>query len=112
VENLEKAQRKLLKQLVDSESRAIEDSFFDSHENERQERIKESIRTLSDLIFKGTEIHPALTTPVEAKEVFPKYDGLPTSTIKQLEDKHEEALPDKAAGENDSTEEQNPEESE
>jgi hypothetical protein len=109
LENLEEAQQKLLSQLVDSEARAIEDSFFPSHDNERQERIKESIRTLSELIFKGAEIHPALTAPVEAKEVFPKYDELPTSTIKQLEDKHEQALPDSAEDENDSTDEQNPE---
>jgi hypothetical protein len=94
MEQLVDAQKKLLRNLVDSESRAIEDSFFPEHDNERQERLKESIRTISELIFKGAEIHPSLTAPVQAKEVFPKYDELPTTMIKQLEDKTAEALPE------------------
>jgi len=33
-----------------------------------------------------------LTAPAEAKEIFPKYDELPTSAIKQLEDKNGDVL--------------------
>ena len=92
LQELVNAQRKLLKDLVDNESRAIEDACFPSHENEQQERLKETIRGLSELIFKGAEIHPSLTAPPESKELFPKYEPLPASTTKQLEDKAADAL--------------------
>jgi len=41
-------------------------------DNEYRERLKFSIKTLSELITRGLEVHPSLTAPAEVQEVFPK----------------------------------------
>jgi hypothetical protein len=77
-----------VKLLVEHESRAIENKSFDAHDNERQERLKQSIRLLADLAYKGVEIFPSLNAPPEIREAFPdpKSIGTVLSTIQQLED--------------------------
>jgi hypothetical protein len=87
VDNLASAVNAHLKHLVESESRAIEDKTFDTHDNERQERLKESIRILADLTYKGIQIYPSLDAPPEIREIFPDPNAFGTvlSTIQQLE---------------------------
>lgn len=56
-------------------------------DNEQIERLKMSIRTFSNLIERGAEIHPALQVPETVSNLYPNYKQLETisSKIKQIE---------------------------
>jgi hypothetical protein len=81
------AHKSFVKSLVDREARAVEADIFSTNDNERLERIKNSIRLLADLFGLGTTITPALEMPKEQRDVFPDADHLLTaaSSIKALD---------------------------
>ncbi len=83
---IKEAQKKLINQMIDSESKFLHKKYFDSNDNDQMTRIKHSIKLLSNLIGKGTEIHPALNAPEEVSNLFPdtKKLELVESKIKKL----------------------------
>lgn len=65
--------------LMEIEAKAVECEFFNIHENDRYNRIKHSLKLLTDLMTdKGVEIHPALNAPEEVKAIFPNLKNLAT----------------------------------
>lgn len=79
--------KKEIELIVEAEAKFIQSQHFENQEDfEKLERIKLSIRSMSELIAKGTEVHPSLTAPENIKELFPNYAtlNLIESKIKQI----------------------------
>jgi len=79
VEQLIKANDVYVKNLIEAEAKQIQNSEFKEDDPERLERIKLTIKLFSELINKGTEIHPALNAPEKVDNLFPK--NLPVNLI-------------------------------
>lgn len=86
--DVQEAQEKLLKELVEQHARAVESETFSSHNPDRFERLKVCVRMLAELLDRGTTIYPALEMPAESKAKFPDLHRINTvlSEMKQLED--------------------------
>jgi hypothetical protein len=86
--DLKDAQEVLLNELVEHHARAVETETFSSHDNERFERLKVSIRLLAELLDRGTTVYPTLEMPEESRKRFPDLERINTvlSEMKQLED--------------------------
>jgi hypothetical protein len=102
-EVLQEAQEKMIGTIVDREARAVEADTFDGHDNERLERIKNSVRLLADLFDKGTTVYPVLEMPKDQREKFPDFKKLEStfSSIKQLEGATDSPQKDSASGNGD-----------
>lgn len=70
------AQQKQLGLLLDAEAKSIVNEYYKENNNEQIERLKLSIETLGKLILKGAEVHPALNSPEEVKNLFPDFNKL------------------------------------
>jgi hypothetical protein len=81
------AQKTFVKALVDREARAVEADIFSTNDNERLERIKNSVRLVADLFGTGATIAPTLEMPKEQRDAFPDVNHLLTeaSAIKVLD---------------------------
>lgn len=88
LEGFEEAQQAFVDQLVDLEARGVETQCFPKHENERIERLKNTIRTFAELMDRGAEIHPALNAPEVVANAFPNMASLAdvVSKVKLLKD--------------------------
>lgn len=84
---IEQGLEKEIEILCDSEAKQLllENNISDP-KPEYTQRVKHSIKLLANLISKGAEIHPALNTPEESKNLFPDFAKLPNiqSKIKEL----------------------------
>jgi len=87
-ETFRSAQEERIRSVVDREGRAVDAEYFQERDNERAERIKNSIRILADLLDGGTTIYPALEMPEEKRKEFPDMQQLLTSlsAIKPIEE--------------------------
>ena len=74
--------------MIEAEARALYNESFEGDDNEQIERLKLSIKMLSNLIEKGAEIHPALNQPEQVSNLFPDMKKLNSleSRIKKLEE--------------------------
>ncbi|MCS5420752.1 MULTISPECIES: hypothetical protein [Psychrilyobacter] len=90
------AHKKLIKQYIEMEAKAIQDKHFTSNDSEHLERIKNSIKEFSTLIEKGTEVHPALEVAKEIKTEYPDFKKLSfiQSKIPQIENKAKDQTED------------------
>lgn len=87
LEDILEAQKKETDLLLENEARALIDKHLENHEdNEQFLRVKESIKTLAELIQQGAEVNPALSAPESVKNLFPDYSKLDqvSSKIKQI----------------------------
>lgn len=85
--DLEQAQEKLLEDLLLAESRNLAEKYLsDDGNGEVVNRVRFSIKTMSELIQRGGEVAPALNAPEDVRNLFPDYKALATisSSIKQL----------------------------
>lgn len=82
------AEKLLIKDILDRESRAVEREVFNQPDNERVERIKRTVRLLAQLFEKGTTIAPSGRMPKDEQDKFPDVNHLLTETppIKQISD--------------------------
>lgn len=89
LEELEQANEKLINIVIEQEAKLIQQEHFKKEDNEQLERIKNSIYNISELIIRGTEIHPALAAPEEVQNLFPDFKSLPLieSRTKKLTEK-------------------------
>lgn len=77
LEDIRNAQGEALKLLILGEAKAIQDKNFENqNDQETLERLKLCIKTFSELIEKGAEIHPALSAPEEVSNLFPDLSKL------------------------------------
>jgi|SaaInlStandDraft_1057018.scaffolds.fasta_scaffold30708_1 hypothetical protein len=81
-------QKEALSIMIDAEANNLYNENFKNENNEQVERLKLSIKMMSDLIDKGAEIHPALNQPEKVKNLYPKMTNLKTleSKIKKIEE--------------------------
>jgi hypothetical protein len=86
LEALQNAHKLLLDDLIDSEAAYIDSKHFEKSDPERIERIKLSIKMLSEEMDKGAEIQPSKKIPQEIAIEFPDMKNLPmlTSKIKEI----------------------------
>lgn len=74
--------------MIEAEAEHLYHTYYENGEidNEQIERIKLSIKMLSEEIYKGAEINPALTAPEEVSNLFPDMKTLPSiqSKIKKI----------------------------
>ncbi len=85
-EALQAAYKLLLDDLIDSEAAFIESKYYEKEDPERIERIKLSIKMLSEQMQKGADILPSKKIPPEIASEFPDLKNLPmlTSKIKEI----------------------------
>jgi hypothetical protein len=86
LEDIRVAQQITIDLMIESEAKHIFSENFGGDDNEQIERLKNSIKLLSDQIDKGAEIHPALSAPEDVKNLFPKTENFLSleSKIKKL----------------------------
>jgi|HubBroStandDraft_2_1064218.scaffolds.fasta_scaffold291954_1 hypothetical protein len=90
LKQIQEAQERLLKDVVEAEAKHLEKEIFGGEENpDRLERIKHAIRLMQELIEKGAEVHPALMAPENVKNLYPDFKKLGSveSKIKQIAEK-------------------------
>jgi hypothetical protein len=85
----------LLDDVVRKEARALCDAFEMNegvNANEQLERVKHTLRMLSELVHRGAEAHPELMAPAEARQIFPDYKALDSiqSLVKQITERSAE----------------------
>lgn len=87
LEELQKAHKLLLDDLIDAEAYSINNTYFEKDSPERINRIKHAIKTLSEEMGKGAEILPSKKNPSEISNLFPDMKNLPAliSKIKEIE---------------------------
>lgn len=78
LQKLNQAHDTLIDELVENEAEKIESEFFSANSNERLERIKNTIRLISDEYKKGAEIQASLKAPKEIQNNFPDMKNLLT----------------------------------
>lgn len=86
LKELQKLAEVQVNNMIELEAKALQDEHFGKENAEQLERIKNSIRNISDLILKGTEIQPALAAPENVQNLFPDFTKLPLieSKVKKL----------------------------
>lgn len=84
--DLKDAQKKQLEVSLEAEAGNLVAQFYKSGNAEKIERVKYSIKLISDLMDKGVEVHPALNASTEVESMFPDYGNirLIESRIKEL----------------------------
>jgi len=87
LKEIKDAQKKAIDLMIDAEANQLYSENFKTADNHEQiERLKHSIKLLSEQIDKGAEIHPALNAPENVTNLFPdmKHLELVESRIKKL----------------------------
>ncbi|BDS13191.1 hypothetical protein [Aureispira anguillae] len=79
---IKEAQKKLIKQLIDAESIQLTKKFYQKEEQEQILRVKNSIEIISELIQKGSELHPSINAPEEVTKLFPDFKELESVSSK------------------------------
>lgn len=90
-EKLIESHKIILDMTIEAEAENLYKSYYENGEfdNEKIERLKLALKTLTEEIGKGAEINPALTAPEHVSNLFPDMKLLPMveSKIKKIEDK-------------------------
>lgn len=82
-EALVAANEKQLNLLIETEAKLLQNEYLKDDDNENLERLKLSVKTMSELIEKGTEIQPALLAPENVSNLFPDYSNIMMIESKQ-----------------------------
>jgi hypothetical protein len=77
LEELRTGAMEQIKLLIEAEAKNLVAHNFEKDDNREQiERLKLGIKTFTELIEKGMEVHPALKTPENIKNLFPDFNKL------------------------------------
>ena len=76
MEDLKYAQKKQLEVSLEAEADNLVAQFYKGGNAEKTERVKYSIKLISDLMDKGVEIHPALNASNEVGNMYPDYTNI------------------------------------
>lgn len=74
--DLKDAQKKQLEESLEAEADNLVAQFYKNGNTEKTERVKYSIKLISDLMDKGVEIHPALSASKEVGKMFPDFSNI------------------------------------
>ena len=84
LEDVLDGQKRAIDLLIDAEARLIQsESFSNENNNEKLERIKLAVKTFSELMQQGAEIHPALSAPEDVGNLFPDFKNIMLIESKQ-----------------------------
>lgn len=72
LEQFKEAQDELLKNLIGKGAKEISDNEFQDKDNERIERLKLAIKSISSLLEKGAKFLPSFKSSDEIKQLYPK----------------------------------------
>lgn len=88
IKEIQLKQKESLNLMMQAEAKALFSENFEGSDNEQIERLKLSIKMLSELIEKGAEVHPALNQPENVTNLFPDMRklNLIESRIKKLKE--------------------------
>ncbi|MDN3580677.1 hypothetical protein [Mucilaginibacter flavus] len=62
--------------LIEVEAQNIQTNYYNGDDHERLERLKLSIKSMSELVEKGTEVHPNLLASETTNSIFPSFKNL------------------------------------
>ena len=74
--DMKDAQKKQLEESLEAEADNLVAQFYKNGNAEKTERVKYSIKLISDLMDKGVEIHPALSASKEVGSMFPDFSNI------------------------------------
>lgn len=74
--DLKDAQKKQLEESLEAEAGNLAAQFYKGGNAEKTERLKYSIKLISDLMDKGVEIHPSLNASKEVGNMYPDYTNI------------------------------------
>lgn len=77
IEELVKYQKDTINQLAQQEADLIANKCFSTEDSEKNARLREALKDISELLIKGVEIQPALCAPENVSNLFPNYKMLP-----------------------------------
>lgn len=77
IEELVKYQRNTINELAQQEAAFIANKCFSEEDSEKNARLREALKDVSELLVKGVEIQPALCAPESVSNLFPNYKTLP-----------------------------------
>lgn len=86
IENIRDTHKVYLEQLIDNEIKHINEEHFDEEDNQRDKKIKNTIKLFSEIIQRGGEFQPSLISPKEIKDSYPDFKALDyiESKVKQI----------------------------
>ena len=89
IEEVVETQKVFMEKLIDNEVKHITKEHFKDEDNQRDKKIKNTIKLFSDIILRGGEFQPSLISPKEIQESYPDFDLIETieSKVKQLPEK-------------------------
>ena len=87
VEILKTGLEESMKELLELEAKHIANAYYTDSHNEDVERVKNSIKMLTELIYQGAEIRPAISAQEEVKNLYPEYKNILgiVSKVKEIE---------------------------
>jgi hypothetical protein len=74
--DMKDAQKKQLEDSLEAEADNLVSQFYKNGNAEKIERVKYSIKLISELMDKGVEIHPALNASKEVGNMFPDFSNI------------------------------------
>ena len=74
--DMKDAQKKQLEDSLEAEADNLVSQFYKNGNAEKIERVKYSIKLISELMDKGVEIHPALSASKEVGSMFPDFSNI------------------------------------
>jgi len=91
-ENLKAVQEAVSAQiniLIEVEAENLQKNYYNGDDPERLERLKLSIKSMAELVEKGTEVHPSLLASQSTNSLFPSFKNLNLleSKTKQISNK-------------------------
>lgn len=76
IENIKNTHKVYLEQLIDNEIKHISKEHFKEEDNQRDKKIKNTIKLFSEIIQRGGEFQPSLISPQEIKDSYPDFGAL------------------------------------
>lgn len=76
IESIKDTHKVYLEQLIDNEIKHISKEHFKEEDNQRDKKIKNTIKLFSEIIQRGGEFQPSLISPQEIKDSYPDFGAL------------------------------------
>jgi len=86
IEEMQKTHKEYLNRLIDKEVKHISKEHFDNEDNQRDKKIKNTVKLFADIILRGGEFQPSLISSQDIKDSYPDFNLIETieSKVKQL----------------------------
>ncbi|MFW2235282.1 hypothetical protein ACN4FE_04565 [Aliarcobacter butzleri] len=92
LKSIKEKQEQYLDKLYETEVLNIQENYFENNENnERNKKIKDTIKLFADMIQRGGEFQPSLISPKDIKDSYPDFKNIEyiPSKVQQISEKPE-----------------------